>query len=285
MRSPIPNLCHNQTHPDRLAVIGRLLGMQPAPVTNCRVLELAAAKGGNLAPLAQALPDSEFVGLDYSAVQVAGGQELLAGAGSDQCAPCCSATFCRTPSDLGEFDYIIAHGLYSWTTEPVRQRVLAICQEQLAPQGIAFISFNALPGWSMLRTMREMMLFRTRGTLRVLANDRLWRANLYANWLNYCRTINILAFTCNIMRRSWSGVGRGKVLIRCCCMTRWKSRTNSSISMSSTPAVGRSRAAISVRRRFSQESAAGFCAGARSPDCGAGGWRFCGAGAIHGYCP
>ena len=78
---PYPNLCHNQTHPDRLAVIGRLLGMRPAPVTSCRVLELAAAKGGNLAPLAQALPGSEFVGLDYSAVQVAGGQALLAGAG------------------------------------------------------------------------------------------------------------------------------------------------------------------------------------------------------------
>ncbi|MCB0011578.1 MAG: class I SAM-dependent methyltransferase [Anaerolineales bacterium] len=159
---PYPNLCHNQTHPDRLAVIGRLLGMRPAPVTSCRVLELAAAKGGNLAPLAQALPGSEFVGLDYSAVQVAGGQALLAGAGLAN-ARLLQRDILQDTRDLGEFDYIIAHGLYSWTTAPVRQRVLALCREQLAPQGIAFISFNALPGWSMLRTMREMMLFRTRG--------------------------------------------------------------------------------------------------------------------------
>ena len=159
---PYPNLCHNQTHPDRLALIGRLLGMRPAPVTNCRVLELAAAKGGNLAPLALALPDSEFVGLDYSAVQVAGGRALLDGAQLAN-AKLLQRDILQDTSDLGQFDYIIAHGLFSWTTAPVRQRVLAICREQLAPQGIAFISFNALPGWAMLRTMREMMQFRTRG--------------------------------------------------------------------------------------------------------------------------
>ncbi|MCD4811464.1 hypothetical protein K8R14_02560, partial [bacterium] len=51
-----------QSHPDRLAMLARLFGLSPAPVTQCRVLELGCAGGGNLIPMAFHLPDSEFVG-------------------------------------------------------------------------------------------------------------------------------------------------------------------------------------------------------------------------------
>jgi hypothetical protein len=49
---PYPVLCFVQTHPDRLATCARLLGMDPAPVEHCRVLELGCASGGNLLPMA-----------------------------------------------------------------------------------------------------------------------------------------------------------------------------------------------------------------------------------------
>lgn len=39
-----------QTHPDRLAVIGKLFGMTTAPVDKCRVLELGCAQGGEYNP-------------------------------------------------------------------------------------------------------------------------------------------------------------------------------------------------------------------------------------------
>src|SRR6185295_19686379 len=55
-----------QTHPDRLATVGRLFGMQPAAIDRCRVLELGCGDGGNLIPMAYTLPGSEFVGLDAS---------------------------------------------------------------------------------------------------------------------------------------------------------------------------------------------------------------------------
>jgi len=53
-----------QSHPNRLATLGRLFGLSPAPVAQCRVLELGCASGGNLIPMAYHLPESEFVGLD-----------------------------------------------------------------------------------------------------------------------------------------------------------------------------------------------------------------------------
>src|SRR5437773_5405900 len=61
-----PSYTHPQTHPDRLSVIGTLFGLRPAPVEQCRVLELGCGNGTNLAPMAWGLPRSEFVGIDLA---------------------------------------------------------------------------------------------------------------------------------------------------------------------------------------------------------------------------
>ncbi|MBK7917563.1 MAG: class I SAM-dependent methyltransferase [Chloroflexi bacterium] len=74
---PYPDLCYTQTHPDRLATLATLLGLKPAPVTRCRVLELGCAIGGNLIPMAYGLPDSEFVGIDLSPRQIDMGQTAV----------------------------------------------------------------------------------------------------------------------------------------------------------------------------------------------------------------
>src|SRR5437660_11815651 len=59
-------------------------------------------------------------------------------------------------ADLGEFDFIIAHGLYSWVPEEVRDRLLSLCRRHLAPQGVAYASYNASPGFGRRRMFREM---------------------------------------------------------------------------------------------------------------------------------
>ena len=59
-----------QSHPNRLFTIGTLFGMRPTPVQKCRVLELGCAAGGNLIPMADYLPESQFVGVDNLARQI-----------------------------------------------------------------------------------------------------------------------------------------------------------------------------------------------------------------------
>jgi methyltransferase-like protein len=65
--------------------------------------------------------------------------------------------------DWGTFDYIIAHGFYSWVPHEVRQHLLKVFRQQLSPQGVAFISYNALPGCYLRTMLREMLLFHVRG--------------------------------------------------------------------------------------------------------------------------
>ncbi len=159
--TPYPSLSYSQTHPDRLATIATLLGLNPAPVTACHVLELGSAAGGNLFPLAYALPGSRFVGIDISAAQVEEGKALLDRLGLRNVSLQQMNILDITPA-FGQFDYIIAHGVYSWVPPEVREKVMQVCRDNLAPDGIAYVSYNSYPGWHMMRTIRDAMLYRTR---------------------------------------------------------------------------------------------------------------------------
>lgn len=147
-----------QSHPDRLATLGRLFGLTPTPPTRCRVLELGCAGGGNLIPMAFHLPDSKFLGIDLSIRQVTDAQaDIKALAlGNIQIE---HKSILDVDTSLGEFDYIICHGVYSWVPEAVQDKILSIAADNLAPHGIAFVSYNVYPGWHMREMIRHMMRF------------------------------------------------------------------------------------------------------------------------------
>lgn len=157
-----PTYALPQGHPDRLATIATLFGMQPAPFDRCRVLEIACSDGGNLLPMAYAKPDSTFVGVDLAGKAIAQGQRDIAALGLTNIQLHYADLMEFTPG--GEpFDYIIAHGFYSWVPVAVRDRLLALCGERLAPHGVAYVSYNALPGGHVRRMLREMLLFHAGG--------------------------------------------------------------------------------------------------------------------------
>jgi methyltransferase-like protein len=163
-----PSLPLAQTHPERAATAATLLGLQPAPVDRCRVLELGCASGGNLLPLSIALPGSEFLGVDLSARQIAQGQGVIAALqqGNITLQQADLLALAATPGALGQYDYILCHGVYSWVPAAVRQAILTICQRHLLPHGIAYISYNTLPGFYRRQPLRDMMLFHLAQTAR-----------------------------------------------------------------------------------------------------------------------
>ncbi|MBI1899198.1 MAG: methyltransferase regulatory domain-containing protein [Acidobacteria bacterium] len=151
-----------QTHPDRLATMATLFGMAPPPVERARVLEIGCGDGGNLIPMGVTLPGAQFTGVDLAETAVRRGCEIAA-ALELRNVRLLHMDLTDVTQVLGEFDYIIAHGLYAWVPEPIRDKLLEVCNRNLAPEGVAFVSYNALPGGYIRTMVREMMLYHTRG--------------------------------------------------------------------------------------------------------------------------
>jgi cyclopropane fatty-acyl-phospholipid synthase-like methyltransferase len=143
---PYSSYPYARTQPDRLCTLGRLFGLVPAEPSQCRVLELGCASGGNLVPMAERAPESRFVGVDLSARQIADGQRMIDALGLSN-VELRHGDIAAVDASWGEFDYVICHGVYSWVPPHVQERILAICSEQLAPRGIGYVSYNTYPGW------------------------------------------------------------------------------------------------------------------------------------------
>lgn len=154
--------------PLRLEAIATLLGANPTPASKARVLEIGCSFGGNLVYFALNNPNATCLGIDISEVQITGARKIAKELDlknlSFICADICDIA--RIPKsgipnydELGEFDYIIAHGVYSWVDDSVKDALMALCQKHLSPNGIAFISYNTYPGWKQRDILRDLMLF------------------------------------------------------------------------------------------------------------------------------
>lgn len=157
---PYPSKPYRQAMPSTLATVATVFGMSPADPRRARVLEIGCAGGGNMLPRALEHPRSEFLGIDPALEHVQEGQQLIAALGITNARIERRGLEDLVPQD-GPFDYIIAHGVFSWLPEGLREVMLARCEALLAPQGVALISYNTLPGWHMRSMVRDAMLFHT----------------------------------------------------------------------------------------------------------------------------
>lgn len=154
---PYESLPLPDTHPDYLRAIARLYGVNAAPAESCRVLELGCAGGGNILPLAWYQPNCAVVGVELAQRHVDEANALIAELGLSN-AQVLHRSITDSMHDLGEFDYILAHGVFSWVPRAVQDRLLEICGQHLAPNGIAYVSYNTLPGWHLRGLLRAAML-------------------------------------------------------------------------------------------------------------------------------
>ena len=184
---PYPGHPFAQTHPDRLATLARLFGLEPAPPSRCRLLEIGCGDGGNLLPMAVQLPRSTFVGIDSSPLEIGCGdggnllpmactlpdslfvgidispRAIARARGRARAAGIENVAFEeRSLADwqppAGTFDYVVAHGVYSWVPEPVRDALMALCGHAIADHGIAYLSYNMVPGGHLRAILRDLLL-------------------------------------------------------------------------------------------------------------------------------
>ena len=174
---PYVTLAFRQTHPGRLAALAQLFGMRTPAVESCRVLELGCASGGNLISMAITLPDARFLGIDLSARQIGQGRQIIAALGLTNI-ELRHADIAGVDASYGRFDYIVSHGIYSWVPAHIREKLLSICRENLVPDGVAYVSYNTLPGWGIRGILRDAMVYHSRAAQGAAERVRQARAIL-----------------------------------------------------------------------------------------------------------
>lgn len=149
------------TTPATLEAYAALVGISAPNPKTARVLELGATYGGNIISQALFNPDATFVGIELSQEQVEKGNEVIANAGLTNVS-LVQSDIASIGSEIGTFDYIIAHGVYSWVDDGVKDALLRLIDEHLAEAGIAYISYNTYPGWHTMDEVRQLMMFSNR---------------------------------------------------------------------------------------------------------------------------
>jgi len=155
---PYSSYPYMHSAPEQLAAVASMFGLPSPDTATARVLELGCASGGNLIPFALRNPRATAVGLDISGVQVQAGRESISRLGLDNISLREADLQQLDPASLGEFDYIIAHGVYSWVSPETQEALLSIIHRCLAPDGVGFVSYNTYPGWKAKEIVRDAML-------------------------------------------------------------------------------------------------------------------------------
>lgn len=169
------------TAPEHLRAVAHLFGLDAPPPERARVLELGCAAGGNLIPFAVRHPQAEVVGVDLSPVQIEAGQRAIAAMGLENLR-LLQGNIAEIGDSLGQFDYIICHGVYSWVPDDVRAAILELMGAQLAPDGVAHVSYNTYPGWKAKEIVRDAMMLH--GGHRDTPVDRLAYARSMIEFLH-----------------------------------------------------------------------------------------------------
>ncbi len=154
---PYQSFPFSMTCPANLYTIGTLFGVSAPDFRSARVLELGCASGNNIIPLAFQYRDGHYTGIDFSERQIEAANETVSALELNNI-EFIARPFADLPS-LDKFDYIICHGVYSWVDDDARNQILDICRDNLVENGLAVISYNTLPGWNMVRSLREMMMY------------------------------------------------------------------------------------------------------------------------------
>ena len=152
-----PALSHPEAHPGVLCASARCTGLVSPPLPEqCRVLDIGCASGHHLLALAERFPNSEFHGIDFSDSAIRTARQAAEAVGLK------NVTF--EHADLREwqpgssaYDYVIAHGMLSWIPDEAKSALMDLVARSLAPQGIAYVSYNTLPGWAMRREAAMML--------------------------------------------------------------------------------------------------------------------------------
>lgn len=169
---PYDSKVFKESLPENLYFAGLLYGLKAPKVGSARVLELACSTGGNIIPFALNHKDAKVIGVDLSSLKIQKAKNLAKKLGASNI-EFYEKNILDIDKSFGEFDYIIAHGLYNWVNDEIKDKIFKIFDECLALEGIAYVSYDTYPGWKGKEILKDIMLFRMQGKDQNDANSKI----------------------------------------------------------------------------------------------------------------
>ncbi|SFQ04283.1 class I SAM-dependent methyltransferase [Variovorax sp. 770b2] len=122
--------------------------------------ELGSGQGFTSNVIAASNPHAQFFAADFMPEHVATGRELATAARLRNVTHL-EKSFAQLAAgevDLPGLDFITMHGVYSWINAVNRRHIVDFIARYLKPGGIVYVSYNALPGWSIAAPLQRLVL-------------------------------------------------------------------------------------------------------------------------------
>jgi SAM-dependent methyltransferase len=105
-------------------------------------------------------PNADVVGIDAMPEHVVHARKLCEQAGIGNIDVRHASFGSPALRALPQFEYIVAHGVYTWVSPAARADLRAFVDRHLKPGGLVYLSYNAMPGWAadvpLQRLLREL---------------------------------------------------------------------------------------------------------------------------------
>ncbi len=150
---------HIETSPARLGWIAAVKGFRHAS-KKFRYLDLGCGQGLSVISMAALHPDSEFIGIDFMPEHIAHSKQLA----KDACLTNIEfiegdfIELSQKAHMLGEFDYVVAHGISTWVSPLVREAMFELASKALKPGGMMYNSYNTYPGWLPMAPFQQLVI-------------------------------------------------------------------------------------------------------------------------------
>lgn len=153
---------HSELQPHLLQAVALLGGHEPAPLPDSYTYcELGSGGGHTLCVLAAANPQSQFYGVDFLPSHIVASRALAEDGGLT------NVHFLENsfeeladaaPGQLPPFDAIALHGVYTWVSRENRRAIVRFIRNHLKTGGVAYVSYNCMPGWTLAMPLQRMLL-------------------------------------------------------------------------------------------------------------------------------
>ena len=168
-------------HPEKLFSLSTFFGVQAKDYASARILEIGCGFAKELIAIASQLPNSTCIGIDVSDLIIEEAQQYAKSLELKNLTLKRASILEITLESFGKFDYIIVQNVFSSVCEDTQKAIFALFEQLLMPNGIAYISYNTLPGWNMAKSVREIVQYHTQS--HYIPSEKLRQARLLITFL------------------------------------------------------------------------------------------------------